>query len=594
MPGQMKKPRLRTLRYDIVFVAITCVLILWGVRLYHMVCSRYIPVTEAEKLLARRVERSSGGQKITIPLHGRPGNIYALSLNRPILMAGSRQVPSCFIDPKIMTREQLTGTCEILSDIFGIDPVKLRNKFLANQSRRFLWVYREMTNEQEQSLRVAIRKMRSRGIRGVGVQYEWRREYPNGKLSGTVLGFCLKDNTPGGGLELKLKNVLKGTPGRRVLWADVRRRGIRPVANLSVPPGDGGNVYLTLDAVIQEYLQTAVAESVERFDARWGTGIVVNPQTGDILAMCSIPTFDPNLFNKTPADEMLNRAVGMPFEPGSVFKPIVAAQAIQDGLLSFQSMIDCENGVYHARRGGRISDHGNSYAELSLRDVVVRSSNIGMAKVGEVLGNKRIWETVHQWGFGRRTALGLPGETPGIIRPLKKWDGYSLRRVPFGQEISASALQLVMGFSVFANGGNLMVPNIVGKIIDPNGKVTWESRPTVIRRVVSPQTARQTLEVLQGVVEDPCGTGKKCRMANWTSWGKTGTAQIPFPQGYMPDAYVGSFIGGAPVGKPAVICLISIYFPDRNKGYYGSVVAAPYVKDVLEKTLTYLKVPSDQ
>jgi cell division protein FtsI/penicillin-binding protein 2 len=590
----MKKLHLRTPRYDIVFIVIACVLILLGVRLGQMVYSRYTPATEAEKIIAQRVDQASGGQKITLTLAGRPGNIYASSLNRPVLMAGSRQVPSCFIDPKIMTREQLISTCEILSNIFSIDLVELRNKLLANRNSRFLWVYREMTNEQEQTLRAEISKMRKRGIRGVGLQYEWRREYPNGKLGGTVLGFCLKDNTPGGGLELKLKDALSAKNGKRVLWGDVRRRGIWPVANLSVQPIDGGNVYLTLDAVIQGYLQTAVAESVERFGAKWGTGIVVNPQTGDILAMCSMPTFDPNLFNTTPAGDMLNRAATMPFEPGSVFKPIIAAQAVQEGLLSFQSMIDCENGVYNAPRGGRISDHGQNYQDLSLWDVVVVSSNIGMAKVGEVMGNKRLWKTVRHWGFGQRTRLGLPGETPGIVRPLQKWDGYSLRRIPFGQEISTSALQLIMGFSVFANGGNLMVPNIVRKISDPYGKVIWESRPTAVRRILSPQVAGQALEVLQDVVENPKGTGKNCRMENWTSWGKTGTAQISSPQGYMPDAYVGSFIGGAPAKKPAIVCLISIYFPDRQKGYYGGTVAAPYVKDVLEKTLTHLQIPSDR
>ncbi len=157
-----------------------------------------------------------------------------------------------------------------------------------------------------------------------------------------------------------------------------------------------------------------------------------------------------------------------------------------------------------------------------------------------------------------------------------------------------SALQLTMGFAVFANGGNLMAPNIVRKISDTQGKVIWESRPTVMRRILSPQVAGQALAVLQDVVENPQGTGKNCRMENWTSWGKTGTAQIPSPQGYMPDAYVGSFIGGASVKNSAAICLISIYFPDRQKGYYGGTVAAPYVKDVLEKTLTYLQIPSDR
>ncbi|MCK5113422.1 MAG: penicillin-binding protein 2 [Phycisphaerae bacterium] len=590
----MSKIGLRITRYDIVFFIAAVMLAGLGVKLGFMIHARYHPVTEQQKRIAALVEKSSGGQKVTILISGRPGNIYGSNFKGVSLMAGSREVPSCFVDLKIMSPEQTVRVCETLSNIFDIDVVELRNKFLANQNRRFVWVYREMTPQQKQALDEAMVQMRKDGIRGVGVLREWRREYPYGNLAGTVIGFCLKDNSPGGGLELKRQNDLRGTDGRRVLWADVHRRGIRPIVEESSQPTDGGNVYLTIDVNIQKYLQDAVAESVERFGAQWGTGIVVDPQTGDILAMCSAPTFAPNHFNTTPAENMLNRAVAMPYEPGSIFKPIIAAQAVQDGTMTYQTMIDCEGGVYSAPRHGRISDHGSRYNELSLRDVIVRSSNIGMAKVGEAMGNERLWQTVRHWGFGRRTKLGLPGESPGIVRPLRKWDGYSTWRIPFGQEISTSALQLVMGFSVFANGGKLLQPNIVRQVTDAKGKITWKPKPQDPKQVLSPDVAAATLAVLQDVVEDPHGTGKKCRIENWTSWGKTGTAQISNPTGIIPDAYVGSFIGAAPAKNTKVICLISIYYPDRQRGYYGGTVAAPYVKGVLEKTLTYLKVPSDR
>ena len=426
----------------------------------------------------------------------------------------------------------------------------------------------------------------------MGIRYEWIREYPNGRIAGTVVGFCRKDGEPGSGLELTVRDVLSPVDGKRVVLGDALRRAIWSVPDSSVPPTDGQSIYLSLDVVLQGYLQQAVSEAVRKVDAEWGTGIMVNPRTGEILAMCSAPTYDPNQFNKTPAEQMLNRAISSPFEPGSVFKPIIAAAAVQAGAVSYDTSIYCENGVYRAKRGGRITDHGKHYGNLSLWDVVVRSSNIGMAKVGEMMGNQRLWESVHRWGFARRTGVSLPGETPGIVRKLKKWDGYSMRRVPFGQEISTSGLQLVMGFSAIANGGVLMKPRLIHQVADVRGQVVWTSKPKVVRRVLSRDVARQSLSVLQDVVER--GTGSKARMRYWSSFGKTGTAQIAGLGGYVDGAYVGTFIGGAPVKGPVAVCLISIYHPDRNKGYYGGTVAAPFVREVLEKTMTYLNIPPDR
>jgi cell division protein FtsI (penicillin-binding protein 3) len=282
----------------------------------------------------------------------------------------------------------------------------------------------------------------------------------------------------------------------------------------------------------------------------------------------------------------------VPYEPGSVIKPIFAAAAVDAGLLTYETRIFCENGTYRARRGGRISDHGKSYGELSVADVVVLSSNIGMAKVGEKLGNERICAVARKFGFGRRTGVKLPGESGGIVRPLRVWDGYSTRRVPFGQEISVTALQLTMAFGSLVNGGLLLQPQLVDHVRDASGRVVWTRQPQVVRRVLSPAVAARTLNVLQQVVQR--GTGKACRLERWSSFGKTGTAQVPGAGGYIDEAYTATFIGGAPAGRPKVLCLISIYRPDKSKGYYGSKVAAPYVKEVLRQTLSYMNVPADR
>jgi cell division protein FtsI/penicillin-binding protein 2 len=429
-------------------------------------------------------------------------------------------------------------------------------------------------------------------MRGVGIAYEWWREYPNGSLAATVLGFRRRDNVAGGGLELSQDRPhLAPVNGLRVSLADARRRPVQPVTEKSVAARDGDDVFLCMDAIIQGYLQAALSESVERFAAKWATGVMVEPKTGRILAMASVPTFDPNTYNRSQPDQQVNRAIGVPYEPGSAAKPIFAAAAVDAGVMTYQSRIFCENGHYYSRGGGQISDH-KSYGHLTLREVVVYSSNIGMAKVGEALGNRRLWTTAVRFGLGTKSGIWLPGESRGLVRPLRQWNGYSLRRVPFGHEISTTALQLTMAFSSLANGGLLLKPRIIDHIRGPGGEIIWRGRREVVRRVLAPSVAAETLSVLQDVVDR--GTGKACRMARWTSFGKTGTAQIAGPTGYIEGAYTATFVGGAPASSPKVICLISVYRPDSSRGYYGGTVAAPQVKRVLEQTLWYLGVRPDR
>ena len=524
-------------------------------------------------------------QRMIIPLPGRPGSIFVRTRGSYVPVALSRRVPSCYVDPFLLRDEEIAEVSIALGEALSLEPVWVQERIIRRRRKRFMWVRRCMTEDQVK----AVGKVRNPAV---GILHEWRREYPNASLGATVVGFRLHDGTGGGGLELGLDRHLCAADGRRVILADAFRRPIWPVAELSRPPRDGCSAFLFLDAVIQGFLQSAVAGAVQEFDAKWGTGVVVDPRTGEVLAMCSVPSFDPRRFQQTTAGRRTNRAVCVPYEPGSALKPIFAAAAVDAGLVTYQTQIYCENGTYRAHRGGRISDHGSHYGHLTAEDVVVYSSNIGMAKIGEKLGNRAQFEAAHRFGLGVRTGVGLPGESPGIIRPLRKWDGYSLRRVPFGQEISVTTLQMAMAFSALANGGLLVQPRLVDRIRSADGKLLWRSRPVVVRRVLKPSVAARTLAVLQQVVER--GTGKRCRLEHWTSFGKTGTAQIPGPGGYVPGAYVGSFVGGAPAGAPRVLCLISVYWPDQSKGYYGAKVAAPFVKDVLTRTLMYLNVPPDK
>ncbi len=530
-------------------------------------------------------EQALRQQRIVTPWPGRPGNIFARVRRGHVLVASSRQVPSCYADPHLIPEDQINEVAIKISDALDVDAGELQDKFYDRQSARFVWVKRGITDAEAQ----AVKKL---NIPAIGLTYEWRREYPNGRLAGTVLGFRRQDGVAGHGIELSMDRYLAAADGKRVMLADAFRRPIYPMISQTILPTDGHHVFLCMDANIQGELQSAVADAVGKYNAKWGAGVVIRPSTGEVLAMCSSPTYDPNFFSTTPVDYFNNRAINMPYEPGSVAKPLFAALAVENGLMTYETKIFCENGVYHAHKGGRISDHGAAYGLITLCDVNVFSSNIGMAKVGEKMGNERLYEGARLYGFGEETGIELPGESGGILRPLEKWDGYSLRRVPFGQEISVTTLQLAMAYAAIANGGLLMKPILVDYIVDPDGKEVFRSRPQVVRRVLSESVALQTIDVMQQVVDR--GTGKACRMKYWTSFGKTGTAQIPGPGGYVPDAYTGSFVGGAPVGKPEVICLISIYWPQKSKGYYGATVAAPYVKRVLERTLSYLDVPPDK
>lgn len=562
----------------------------WRLELIFAVLMLAVPVLAGRQVylvLTQQAKAQSAQDQMwmRVPVPGRPGNIFGRARHRHILLAGSTQVPSCYADPVLlMDRPDLEELARRVSAVLGVPSSQILSILRERRDNRFAWLARQITSEQVQ----AVREL---GIRGVDVQMEWRREYPQGPLGSSVLGFRLKDGLPGGGVEMAQNTSLAATDGMRVVLADALRRPFQTVYQESRLPIDGRHVYLCLDVVIQDYLEQAVAASVERFGAKGGVGVVVDPRTGDILAMTSLPSFDPNAFSAASDEQRTNNAITVPYEPGSVFKPLMAAAAVEQGVVSFDTMINCENGTYVAPRGGRISDHGQRYGLLSVCDVVVHSSNIGMAKVGERLGNRAMYDAVRRFGFGDSTGLGMPGESPGIVRDAHKWDGYSMRRVPFGQEVSVTTLQLAMAFAALANGGVLMRPRLVEMVNDPDGQVVYHSDPQPVRPVVSEATARGTVEAMHQVVLR--GTGKACRMNRWSSFGKTGTAQIAGPGGYEEGAYTGSFVGAAPVDQPRVLCLISIYWPNHSKGYYGATVAAPYVKQVLEQTLEYLEAPPD-
>ena len=519
-------------------------------------------------------------QRRLIVQPGRPGSILARAHNGYVLLAGSTQSPSCFVDPALLDEKKIANVAVRLGPVVGVSPLSVQESIVLRRQTRFVPIRRDLTDEQ-------VRAVRNLRLRSVGVTHQWRREYPCGQLGATVVGYRFEDGTPGGGVEQSLWAHTRAFDGKRAVLTDAGHRAIWLDTRRSKTPRDGNNVFLCLDTVVQGYLEQAVQEAVQQFDAKWGTGVVAVPRTGEILAIYSASRRGGSVAPERGADA----AIAKPVEPGSVMKVIYAAAGADSGRMSYKTKFHCENGLYHTRGGGTIRDH-HPYGTMDLTDVVVHSSNIGMAKVGENLGNRRLHAIAERFGFGQLTKIDLPGESRGIVRPLGAWDGYSTRRVPFGHEISVTALQLTMAFCSLANGGELLRPRLVDHVRTPSGEVVWRSRRSVVRRTVSRATAAASVEVMRQVVER--GTGKACKLEHWSSFGKTGTGQIPGRGGYIDGAYTGSFVGGAPASDPQVVCVIMTYWPNRSKGYYGAKVAAPFVKQVLHKTLVYRDVPPDK
>ncbi|MDP6545191.1 MAG: penicillin-binding protein 2 [Phycisphaerae bacterium] len=567
-------------RHNIVFGGMAFILVALGVRLWYM---RTVYGEKARAMANRQ-------QRYVIPIPARTGNIYATAHRRPILLATSRQAPTCFVDPSLLKDYEIADVAFSVGDALNLEPLAVQDTLVSRRGKKYAPIkdnpYREITSGQ-------LAAIKALNNRAVGVEYQWLRGYPCGDLAGSVVGFRMRDGLPGGGLELSLNKHLTAYDGRREIVVDAARRAVRLLPGKSIPPKDGNHVYLCLDAVIQGHLQEAVSAAAAKYGGpkTWAAGVVVDPKTGRVLGMCSVPTFDPNSSSR-PGSVATNRAIIMPFEPGSVVKPLFAAAAVSEGLVNWKTMIFCENGTYRPHRGGRITDHGKSYGMKSVTDGMVVSSNILAAKLGGMLGNKKLHKWVTIFGFGRKTGIPLPGEDPGLIRKLRDWDTYSTPRVPFGQEMATTSLQLAMAFSAVVNDGMLLKPRLIDRIVDPQGNVLYTGGRKVVRPIFSPKVARQTRLVMQEVVER--GTGKRCKMKQWTSFGKTGTAQIAGPGGYIEGAYTGSFVGGAPVDSPRLLCVISVYWPDRSKAYYGGTVAAPFVKQVLKRSLMYLKVPPDK
>ena len=426
------------------------------------------------------------------------------------------------------------------------------------------------------------------------------RVYPNGSLAAHVLGFVNTDElsvdgqsvleTSGqDGVELSLNSALGGVPGWLVTEMDRRRQELASLRDQDVTPRDGYNVVLTIDGVIQHIVETALTNAMDKHTPISITGIVIRPQTGEILAMATLPDFDPNNPGASPADARRNRVISDIMEPGSTFKIVVVSGALNDGVVQLNDTFDCDHG--HFAYAGRILHDHEPFDLLTTESIITKSSNIGAAKIGIRLGEDRLYDYAWDFGFGERTGIPLPGEVGGILHPVNDWSKVSIAQIPMGQGVAVTRLQMAMAMCAVANGGRLMQPMLVSRLVDRNGDVVAQYAPQMIRQVISPATDKLMVEALKTVVS-PEGTAPDAAMKDYVVAGKTGTAQKAGPGGYLPGKYFASFIGFFPADNPQ-LC-ISVVMDDPKEGYYGGQVCGPIFKEIAERCASYLNIPSDQ
>ncbi|MHC5214096.1 MAG: peptidoglycan D,D-transpeptidase FtsI family protein, partial [Planctomycetota bacterium] len=426
---------------------------------------------------------------------------------------------------------------------------------------------------------------------GLGIETDWDRLYPAGNLTGHLLGFVGADDTGLSGLELRYNKILAGKPGKHVFVVDVARDSIGAKSNQGTDVEDGLNLVLTIDSVIQRFVHEALKQKVDEYEAESAVAMVMDPWTGAILAMVSLPDYDPAEFSTTPQDKMRNRALTDPFEPGSIFKPIVATIALDNGAIDYDDIFFCENGFWPKYRGIHDFEH-HSYGDLSVREIIMHSSNIGMAKIGLKMERQQLYDGLRLFGFSQRTGIDMQGEDPGLVWSPRRWSKLSITRIPFGHEVLVTPLQMCRAYSILANGGYIVKPHIVRAVVDGQGRIIEDKQPVNgMGYIIKTEVAEWMVQTaLSDVVNE--GTGEKAQLENCQVWGKTGTANIAVDGHYDWKNYVASFVGGAPAEKPAVVVLVSIRKPKRSlgKGYSGGRVAAPVAGDILKNTLRYLGV----
>lgn len=530
----------------------------------------YLQVVKRDHLL-KLADRQH--QKI-VPLTPARGTIYDANGSA---LAVSVEMDSCFAEPKSIAN--LDEAAARLSPVLGMSKESLLRKLQGN--RNFVWLQRRVTPD-------VAKRVRALDIEGVGFVKETKRFYPNSEVAAHVIGFTGLDPEGLEGIERRYDATILGGTGYLVTERDALGRDVALKGTVVQNGAMGHNVVLTLDKNIQYIAEKELAKAVDGSGARAGTAIVMEPHTGRILAMANYPAFNLNAHAAYHPSLWRNRAVADSYEPGSTFKVFLIASALEEKVIRSGDWINCEGGSFAI--GGRTIHDTHKYGSLSISEILKYSSNIGSAKIGSRLGASRLYSYLRNFGFGARTGVDLPGETGGTLRDWNQWYGIDLATVSFGQGVTASSIQLAAAFSAIANGGTLMKPYLVERVIDSEGNVIRSSSAQPVRRVVSEATAKSVARMMEGVAVEG-GTGTNAAVEGYRVAGKTGTAQKvdPVTRGYSLTKRTASFIGFVPADRPRLTILVMIDEPKTSP--YGGVVAAPAFSSIALQSLCYLKVP---
>ncbi len=521
-------------------------------------------VAYAEKQLHRTLlVRAKRGEILDV--RGRP---LAVSMNAPSLYANPREVGS----PAAATRA--------LSKVLGVPRNDVYKKLSGGKS--YVWLSRKLTPAMKS-------KILDLNLPGLGFVTESRRFYPKRELASSLLGFVGVDDNGLAGMELASESDIKGRPGRMRIERDARGRSVHPESNVVVPTRSGADVRLTVDEVLQYIVEKELRIQLKRVGARRAVGVMVEPATGRILAMATVPGFNPNTYGSYRPEQWKQAAIQDVYEPGSTFKIITAAAYLESGK-SLKKRYFAEQGRYPIGVGGLVLRDHKKYGWLTAEGVIVNSSNIGVYKMAKEIGPGRLYRMARRFGFGSRSGVDFPGEAKGILRRPKRWSRTSLAAVPIGQEIAVTPLQMVMAAVAVANDG-VMPPAHIVEGIERNGSLTRRPEKAAPRRVVSRRVARALGRVMRKVVTE--GTAAAAEVPGYGAAGKTGTAQKvePGARRYSKDKFVTSFVGFVPYKNPRIALLVVFDEGKTKGGTWGSTIAAPVWRRIAWQSMRYLRVP---
>ena len=518
-------------------------------------------------------QRAQRQQQRTTEVAAKRGIIYDRA-GRELAM--SIAVDSVFAVPADIP--DLAGTMSLVARITKADPRELLAKCKA--ARTFCWVARKADADTAD-------RIRAMNLRGIYFQKESKRFYPKRELAAQVLGYVGMDDEGLSGIEREDDDDLRGKPGRMLISVDARRKWFGSVEK---QPDPGENVVLTIDEKIQYIAERELETAMQQTHAESGTVVVENPKTGEILALANRPTFNPNLARDITPKRLKDHAVSDVYEPGSTFKLVTIAAALEEKLTRPDEVFDCQMGSI-VINGMRIRD-SRPHGLLTVANVLAESSDVGAIKIALRLGEDRFYKYIRAFGFGQQTGVELPAETRGLTKPVNRWSKVSIAAISMGQEIGITPLQLAAMISTIANDGIWTAPRIVAGTTAPQGAPQLVAfHPGVQRRVISPMTAAQMKQMMQGVVLH--GTGRKAILEGYSSAGKTGTAQKvdPATHAYSHTKYVASFAGFAPINNPVITVAVIL---DSAEGLHqGGQVSAPVFQRITQQVLEYLHTPHD-